>query len=161
MLLVHPDGADAALASAEGVRLLASGRPLLSVDVFQTGPGAKPVAIDKYFYSYNRSPPANRVQDILTALAFLHSEAPGRIELIGLDKAGVWCLFAAAVADNPPELTSRVSGFNGADEDFHNQFFVPGIQRAGGLAAALRLVPVRVESRIRSGWAWRLTNLVR
>ena len=40
----------------------------------------------------------NRAQDVLTALAFLKSHTRGRVELIGLGEAGVWCLFAAATA---------------------------------------------------------------
>jgi hypothetical protein len=37
-------------------------------------------------------------------------------------------------------VAADVSGFSGSDTDFHERFFVPGIQRAGGLAAALQLV---------------------
>jgi hypothetical protein len=33
-----------------------------------------------------------------------------------------------------------LNGFSGSDEDFRNRFFVPGIQRIGGVQTALRLL---------------------
>jgi len=59
--------------------------------------------------------------------------------LIGLGKAAVWCVFAAAVSRQPVDLQAGLPGFRGTDQDFIDSFFVPGIQRAGGLAAALKL----------------------
>ena len=93
----------------------------------------------RYFLTFNKSDDANRVQDILTALAWLRKQTTGKIELQGSGKAGIWCLFAAAVADMDLTLKADLDKFSGTDEDFLRQFFVPGIQRAGGLEAALRL----------------------
>jgi len=95
---------------------------------------------DKYFLSYNRSDDAERVQDILTALVFLRSQAKAKPELIGLGTAGIWSLFAAAVSPMEISLIADLNGFSGSDEDFTERFFVPGIQHAGGLNAALRLI---------------------
>jgi hypothetical protein len=95
---------------------------------------------DEYFLSYNRTDAADRVQDILTALAFLKAQSGRRPELIGLGDAGIWCVFAAAIAPIPIDVVADLNGFGGSDEDFRNRFFVPGIQRAGGLSAALKLV---------------------
>jgi hypothetical protein len=95
---------------------------------------------DPYFYSYNRSEDAERVQDILTALDFLHSTTKGKPELIGVGRAGIRALFAAAIAPMDVSLIADLNGFSGSDEDFAERFFVPGIQHAGGLNAALRLV---------------------
>jgi len=64
-----------------------------------------------------------------------HSE----ISLIGVGKAAVWALFAAAVAETPVSLDADLAGFGGSDSDFVERFFVPGIQRAGGLRAARML----------------------
>jgi hypothetical protein len=77
------------------------------------------------------------VQDILTALAYLNSppNSPAA-ELIGLDKAGIWCLFAAAVSPQRVSLKADLNGFTGTDQDFVDRFFVPDIQRAGGLRVA-------------------------
>src|SRR5205085_4869610 len=95
---------------------------------------------DKYFFSYHRSDDAERVQDILTALAFLDSRVKGKTELIGIGAAGIWSLFAAAVAPMETSLVADMNGFSGSDEDFTERFFVPGIQHAGGLNTALRLI---------------------
>jgi hypothetical protein len=59
---------------------------------------------------------------------------------MGVNDAGVWCLFAAAVAPPSVRLYANLENFKGTEEDFIRRFFVPGIQRAGGLSAALRLV---------------------
>jgi hypothetical protein len=60
-----------------------------------------------------------------------------------MGKAAVWCLFAAAVAGQDVTFKADLNGFQGRDEDFLRQFFVPGIQRAGGLEAAKRLIAAR------------------
>jgi hypothetical protein len=49
-------------------------------------------------------------------------------------------MFAAAVAPIAIDVIADLNGFGGSDEDFRGRFFVPGIQRAGGLSAALKLV---------------------
>ena len=137
-LVVHPDGAAAAQASPEVARLRDAGRAILMIDTFQTGSAVAPRDRSvKMFLTFNKSDDANRVQDILTALAWLNSSlhAP-QTRLVGLGKAAVWCLFAAAVSPQPVDLNAPLGKFTGADEDFITTFFVPGIQRAGGLRAA-------------------------
>ena len=140
LLIVHPEGSAAALKTSNAQAALAAGRPLLLIDAFQTGTA---VALrdrsHRYFLTFNKSDDANRVQDILTALAFLKSQTSEKIELRGLGKAGIWCLFAAAVAPVDTALEPDLDGFQGRDEDFLERFFVPCIQRAGGLDVALRL----------------------
>jgi hypothetical protein len=129
-LVVHPEGADAARKSPEVAKLLQAGRAVLLIDAFQTGSAAAPRdRSHKMFLTFNQSDDANRVQDILTALAWLKTPKPA---LVGLGKAAVWCEFAAAVAPQPVELASE------AKEP--GDFFVPGIERAGGLKAAKALV---------------------
>ena len=143
-LVVHPDGAEAALASPQGRELAAAGRFVYAIDAFQTGSSVAPRdRSGPWFLSYNHTDDANRVQDILTALAFLRSQTRGRPRLVGLGAAAPWCLFAAAVAPVETELAVDLDGFEGRDEDFRDRFFVPGIQAAGGLEGALRLVRAR------------------
>ena len=52
------------------------------------------------FLTFNKSDDANRVQDILSALAWLHQASPkgSKVGLVGVGKAAIWCEFAAAVA---------------------------------------------------------------
>lgn len=127
-IVVHPDGAEA----ARGV----TSEPALLVTAFQTGKSVAPRdRSEKFFLTFNKSDDAERVQDILTALAYLTEKGVRRPHLIGVGRAAIWCRFAAAVAPVPVRLDAPLGDFTGSDEDFLNKFFVPGIQRAGGLKA--------------------------
>jgi hypothetical protein len=138
VLVVHPDGAEAARKDPATVKLIQAGRSVLLIDAFQTGSAVAPRDRSvKMFLTFNRTEDANRVQDILTALAWLNQP---NTELIGLGKSAVWCEFAAAIANERIILHADISGFKGSDEDYVNSFFVPGIQRAGGIAAARALL---------------------
>ncbi len=141
VLIVDADGARLARGSHLAKEVIATGRPVLMIDPFEpTRDRALVARSDPYFYSYNRSEDAERVQDILTALDFLHSSTKGKPELIGVGRAGIRALFAAAIAPMEVSLIADLNGFSGSDQDFTERFFVPGIQHAGGLNAALRLV---------------------
>lgn len=140
-LVVNADGAEAARKSREVAALRREGRAMLMIDAFQTGSAVAPRRRNaRNFLTFNKSDDANRVQDILTALAWLQQErnSPKPL-LIGTGKAAVWCVFAAAVSETPVELRAGANGFHGTDQEFIDSFFVPGIQRAGGWQAALRL----------------------
>lgn len=137
-LVVSPEGAEAARRSSEAEELRRAGRAVLLIDAFQTGSATAPRNRNgKMFLTFNKTDDANRVQDILTALSWLHTP---HVRLVGLGKAAIWCLFAAAVSEAPVDLQADPSGFHGTDEEFTSQFFVPDIQRAGGLAAAKSLL---------------------
>ena len=139
-LVVHPEGTQAARASLEVKRLLEAGRPALLIDAFQTGSAA--ASRDRshqHFLTFNLSDDASRLQDILTALAYLHGRQSGRIELIGVGKAAEWVQFAAALAPVPIQLTAPLGAFRGTDDELIRDFFVPGLQRGGGLETARRL----------------------
>jgi dienelactone hydrolase len=134
IVFVHPEGAEAARQSPELAALVKQGRPIYVVEAFQTGSAVAPRKRDApMFLTFNRSDDAERVQDILTTIAWLK---PASVELVGVGKAAIWCQFAAAVARTPVIFHSDLGGFKGTDQDFLDSFFVPGIQRAGGLAAA-------------------------
>jgi hypothetical protein len=140
VLVVHPDGAEAARKSPEAAEAIKSGRSVLAIDAFQTGSAvASRDRSHRYFLTFNLSDDANRVQDIVTAIAFLKQSGESDIKVIGLGKAAVWATFAAAVSPQKVSLTAPLGSFKGEDQDFIDNFFVPGIQRAGGLRAALRL----------------------
>ncbi len=141
VLIVDPAGADAARHSDLATAVIHAGRPVLIIDPFRSSAKrAEQTRYSSYFLSYNRSDDAERVQDILTALSFLHMQAKGTPEVIGVGKAGIASLYAAAVSGEQIDLIADLNGFSGSDENFAETFFVPGIQHAGGLTAALRLV---------------------
>lgn len=136
-LILHPDGAEAAAKSTEATQASSVGRTVLTIDAFQTGSAAAPRdRSHRHFLTFNRTDDANRVQDILTAIAYLKQTGETDIQLIGLGKAAVWATFAAAVSEVPVKLQAPLGSFKGEDQDYIDSFFVPGIQRAGGLRAA-------------------------
>lgn len=146
-LVVHEKGSAAAAASPAVDKLKAEGRTILLIDAFQTGDAVEPRNFthaksrpeDGYYLTFNRSLDANRVQDILTALSFLSGRGEGPIQLVGIGKAAAWTLFAAAVAGAEVSLCGELGSFDGEDSQMVDYLFVPGIQRAGGVSAALRL----------------------
>jgi dienelactone hydrolase len=141
MLIVHPDGAEKARKSPEAEKAVREGRTVLAIDAFQTGTAVAPRdRSHRYFLTFNRSDDANRAQDIVTAIAFLAQSGESNITLVGLGKAAVWATFAAAVSPHRVSLNAPLGSFKGEDQDYIDHFFVPGIQRAGGLAAALRVI---------------------
>jgi dienelactone hydrolase len=143
VLVVDPNGIEAGLKSSAVAHLQREGRQVFLIDAFQTGSAV--AARDRsatHFLGFNRSDDANRIQDIVTAVAFLHGRAGSQnntIELVGIGPASVWCLFAAAVTPVPVKIDGTFGAFQGSDDEFLTLFSVPGIQRQGGLAAALRL----------------------
>jgi dienelactone hydrolase len=139
-LLVDANGAAAARQTAAFRELRAAGRPVLLIDAFQTGTAVAPRdRAARNFVTFNATDDQCRVQDILTALAYLHTSHPETIELIGEKKAGIWAQFAAAVAPIAVKLRLEGTTFQGSDDDFLRDFAVPGIQRAGGLRAVERM----------------------
>ncbi|MCX6609034.1 MAG: hypothetical protein NTV52_36320 [Acidobacteria bacterium] len=118
----------------------ADGRTVLTIEPF---PGTARDREVRYFLTFNRSDDANRVQDIVTAVAWLRQSGERDITVVGTGKAAVWATFAAAVLPEAVTLEAPLGSFRGTDQDFIDSMFVPGIQRAGGLQAALRLLTAR------------------
>jgi hypothetical protein len=140
LLVVHEDGAAAAMTSGALKAARSAGRPVLAIDAFQTGSAKAPRGSShEHFLTFNLSEDANRVQDVLTAIAFLKTAGGGPVEVTGIGRGAVWSLFAGALAPDGVKLSGDISGFGGTDKEFATDLFVPGIQRAGGLGAALQL----------------------
>ncbi len=157
MLVVDPNGMKASATSKVVAKLQREGRAVLLIDAFQTGGAvATRDRSATHFLGFNLSDDANRVQDIVTALAFLQQEAsrteqPANqpIELIGIDRAALWCLFAAAATPVPVKLDGVPEAFHGSDEEFLSELNIPGIQRQGGLETALKLIQATSHSSAR------------
>jgi hypothetical protein len=136
-LVIDPRGAEVARRSVLVQELIKAGRSVLLIDCFQTGSAVAPRnRSHQFFTTFNRTDDANRVQDILTALAFLTSRKGGAVELYGTGEASIWCLFADAVAPIDLALHADTGWFRGSDADYLHSFSVPGIEHAGGVGAA-------------------------
>lgn len=137
VLVIDPRGAAVARQSPTVLALIRQKRRVLLIDAFQTGSAVAPRDRSyNHFLTFNRSDDACRVQDILTAAAFLG----GPVEVLAFGDAIVWSYFASAIAPVPLKLTNDLSNFNGNDDDFLHALNIPGVQRAGGLSGARALL---------------------
>jgi hypothetical protein len=164
VIVIDPDGAEAALNGQVVAHLRKLRRPLLLLDVFQTGAAKTPrdradhppIPVENAkdesqieneiddspgpkFLTYNLSDDAARVQDILTAIGYLHTDSP-RIEIDASGDAALWATFAVAISPVAVDLHTRDAATMSSDEDYLKHFNVPGILRAGGFPAAQYLV---------------------
>ncbi|MBC7925530.1 MAG: hypothetical protein H7039_07720 [Bryobacteraceae bacterium] len=140
-ILVHPDGSQAAAATPEYKRLCDADRPILALDVFQTGLAAVPREKGgRWYLSYNQTDDANRIQDIVTAISWVRSQNSVSPELIGLGRAALWVLFAAAVTPGNLSVVADIDVLKIEEDVLREGCMVPGIQRAGGIAGARKLV---------------------
>lgn len=115
---------------------------ILAVDVLQTGElkTDNPPAVNKdyagYTFGYNRPLLANRVHDILTAIAYARGiDKTKTVHLIGLEKAGPWVVLARALCGDAVARTA-------ADHDQFrfdqmktttDEMMLPGANKYGGL----------------------------
>ena len=149
-IIVHPEGAGAALGSAQSPAPLARelskrGYLLFSIDAFQTGEASdRSRKMDGPFFStYNRTDDAQRVQDILTALVYLEAAwRPERIVIAGQGLAGLWCLLARPFFRTPFALVADVAGFDSAnDAAYLEKLHIPLLRQAGDFQTAALLAP--------------------
>ena len=148
-LLAHPEGAEAAERSELGRTLAARGAPLLLIDTFQTGSAVaeRDTAnagrnAEAYYHVFNRSDDANRVQDVLTAIAFLrrHTGA-ATINVVGTGRAGLWVLLAAALDPGDLTVAADLDRFDASDDEAYvDGLFIPGLRRAGDFRGAAPLL---------------------
>jgi dienelactone hydrolase len=166
-IVVNPNGSAAALETALVSRLKMEGRPILLLDVFQTGDakaprngdvatGFKPKLADDAddearadaaaggakFLTFNISVAASRVQDIVTAVSYA-SRSGGAVDVFAQGDAAVWSIFAAAVSSVPVSLHLENVPKLKSNADYLEHFNVPGILRAGGYPVAERLASTR------------------
>ena len=100
----------------------------------------------EFHTTYNLSPLAERVHEVLTALEV----AGGRRALVGEGATGPACLLAGALSKRVKALDVDMCGFDpGRDEAWHEHLDTPCIRQVGGLGAAFALVggrPLKLRS---------------
>ena len=135
-LVVNPKGWLAAEPFA--AKLTAAGQLVLAIDCFSELRKTE----DKFFTTYNKTDTQLRVQDIVTALAWLHGRKDvGEINLVGLDDAGLWCLLARPFAPFVKKTAADAAQFDAAsDNAYLNKLYVPVLRRAGDFRAAVALI---------------------
>ncbi len=148
---VHPDGIKSVWREGKLVpaarALVDKGAGILVVEAFRTGAAGKDerpttnmkvasLAYAGYFYGYNRALVAERVHDILTAVAFAKSNDKVKsLHLVGFEKAGPWVLLARGLCGEAIDRTA--ADFNGFRfeqvKDFDDEMMLPGALKYGGL----------------------------
>jgi hypothetical protein len=146
-LIVHPEGIAWVSSSARNAgglvaRILDRGGAVLGIDAFQTGSAKAPRERTKRAFTvFNQTDDANRVQDILTAVAYVQQRSPNAtVNLVGLHMGGVWSYFARALAGRGVNLAADLEQFRtDTDQEYLDRFFVPGLRKAGDFRAAATL----------------------
>ena len=144
VLVVHPAGIEGVSRRESSLAepLRRRGWLVASIDAFNTGSArAERDTSDRFFTTYNRTDDANRVQDVLTALAWLERR-PGirEVSLVGLDRAGLWCLLAQALAPDLAAVVADADRFPTAlDEAYLDRLSIPLLRSVGGFETALTL----------------------
>lgn len=151
-LFVHAEGIGAANRSETLQALVDRKVPVLLIDAFQTGAAMTNRDIagagrnaERYYHVFNRSDDANRVQDILTAAAFLRVRSgSAAVNLVGVGKAGLWALLAAALDPGIHSVVADLDQFDATDDSAYvADLFVPGLRRAGDFRAVAALTSDR------------------
>jgi hypothetical protein len=140
---------------------------ILALDVFDTGELslAKPPAVDPkcaaLTFAYNRPLLAQRVHDILTAVAFVRgNEKTKQVDLVGWGKAGPWVMLARALCGDAVARTAAdVNDFTFEKVKTTNDpMMLPGaIKYAGlyaltGLAAPGELYLHHMDTPTKASW---------
>ncbi len=144
---VHPDGIASVWREGKLVpaaqALVDKGVGILAVETFRTGdtkgvPNVKVTSLGYagYFFGYNRALVAERVHDILTAVAFAKAnEKTKTIHLVGFEQAGPWVALARGLCGDAVARTAvDVNGFRFEQvKSFDDEMMLPGALKYGGL----------------------------
>lgn len=105
--------------------------------------GRQAPASIKFFTTYNRTDEANRVQDILTALAYAKKQFGGaRLSVVAQGEAGAQALLARGLAPQIERMAIDAGQFNTeSEEEFLRRMPIPGLRRAGDFITAVTIAP--------------------
>lgn len=150
ILLVHGDGI-AGATGADGApgpyvdALLRARRAVLVIDPFMIGAGGESPS-GKFPDTFAPTDTARRVQDVLTASAWLRDRFPRATgsDLVGLGAGGMWALLASALDPDVRTTVVDLNRFDAADDAaWVETYYVPCIRSIGDVITASVLVSPR------------------
>jgi len=153
VLWVHPDGKASLFDKNRkpvpaAQALLDKNITIVAIDAFQTGElkGDKPFPVDAKYpgftFGYNRPVFANRVHDVLTAIAYAKKYTNCKtLDIVGWESAGPWVAAARALAGDSVRKTAvDLHQFRFENVKTHDgEMLLPMAQKYGGLPAFLAL----------------------
>lgn len=140
LVVVHPGGSAAGNALPEVAAAKKAKRPVLVLQVFQTGTAvAERKRTHNHWLTFNASDDQARVHDIVAALATLPAGTTADVMATG--DARYWAAVAVAATGGGHALTFDVRTLAADDAAMEASCFVPGIQRVGGMRTVARLLP--------------------
>jgi len=148
IVVAHPKGISGVVAeSGPGTlarRLLAGGSAVFAVDCFLPEGATDPRDLSRigFFTTYNLTNTANRVQDLVTATAYVAGRKDlGKAGVVGVQDAGPWAFLAHAINPVAGRLALDASRFGTAiDRDYLERLYVPLLRRVGDFRTAAALV---------------------
>jgi hypothetical protein len=158
VLVVHGKG-KAALADVEKGTpgplvsgLIAQGKAVLAIDAFLIGEHNTPwkravrKQVGDFMDTFQPTDTGYRVQDVLTAVSYLKSrrDISGRIDVVGLEEAGLWCLLASAMDDRIAKTVIDGNRFDVEDDaGWAENYYIPCIRSVGDVETAAALIAPR------------------
>jgi cephalosporin-C deacetylase-like acetyl esterase len=137
--------------------LLDAGHRVVSCDVLHTGwylgndkPPTQTRRVNNtrefagYTLGYNDPLFAQRVQDIMTVVGYIHSTKPKAIQVVGVNGAGPWVACAAALCPEVSHVCIDSESFRfGGVTDIRDPMFLPGAVKYGDLPGILSIIAPR------------------
>lgn len=126
--------------------LLDKGKAVLAIDVFLLGEHHAPDKARvrsntaKFNDTFLPTDTGCRVQDILTARAFLNAryDLTGAVDLAGLEQGGIWCILAGTVDTGFRRILADMNQFDiNDDAAWEEHYYVPALRALGDVPAAL------------------------
>jgi hypothetical protein len=115
---------------------------ILAIDCLRTGEQSEPMSVDKRYagftFAYNRPLVAERVRDILTAVAFAKNMIKAKaVHLVGHEQAGPWVVLARALAGDAVARTAADMNQFRFENILSSQdeMMLPGALKYGGMPA--------------------------
>jgi hypothetical protein len=145
VIWVHPEGIASVLKDGrftpEAQKVLDSKAAIMAVEPLRVGTDAKAPPVNQnyagYTFGYNRPLLAERVHDILTAVAFAqqHRDKVKTIHLAGFGKAGPWVALARPLCGDVVARTAAdLDRFDFANvKSMDDEMMLPGALKYGGL----------------------------
>ncbi len=162
VIVVHGGGKRALIDADTGkpgplvAALVAQGKAVLAIDAFLLGEHGLPdngfvretprVGAFSFLDTFQPTDAANRVQDVLTAAAFLRGrrDLTGRIGLCGLGGGGLWSLLAAAVDPGIGGVAADLDAFPLDDDTaWAKDNYIPCIRSVGDVRTAAAMIAPR------------------